>query len=167
MDRFPSPVGRLAVVVLSIAALSACEEDEGPTGPGAFRDPEGLVYRAELLQGGDVILAGEVTIENRSDEPRTLRFPDNCPALLRIYFPESDALAWDQRDVKTGCRERETAITIEPGESMRFGVNGTSIAILGTSLREGTYRLVAYLQPIGEPEIELSLGTVTLALPDD
>lgn len=166
MSRFPTPLGRLALGALAVAALGACDDAAGPTAPDTFDTPQGVVYHAELLQAGPVIVAGEVTVENRAEEPRTLRFPDNCPALLRAYFASSGAVAWDQRDVKTGCRERETDVTIEPGETRRFGVNAISPAILGGSLSEGAYRFVAYLQPIGEPEIELALGTVALALPD-
>lgn len=158
---------RLAPTILALGLLAACDDEAAaPTGPGPFVVSEDLAYRAELLQDGEVIVAGEVTIENRSDAPRTVRFPDSCPALLRAYFAGSGAVAWDQRDVKTGCRERETSLTLEPGETVRFGVNAISVAILGGSLPEGSYRFVAYLQPIGEPEIELALGTITLALPD-
>lgn len=157
---------RIAGLTAILAFSPACDGDGEPTlfGPSASFD--GLVLRAELLQGGGVLVAGEVTVENRSSSPRTLRFPDSCPALLRAYSPGTGERVWDQRDDKTGCRERETEVRFEPGEVREFSVNGTSVAILGFTLPDGDYRIVAYLQPIGEPEIELSLGTITLARPD-
>jgi len=149
----------------AILALSTgCDDESTPFGSAATFD--GLVFQTALLQTGEVLVGGEVTIENRSSSPRTLLFPDSCPALLRAYSPVTGERVWDQRDAKTGCRERETEVRFEPGEVREFGVNGTSVAILGFTLPDGDYRIVAYLQPIGEPEIELSLGTITLARPD-
>lgn len=159
--------------VLGVTAL-ACGEPVGvvPRGdPAAGPPPPSevrrgpLLYRAILETAREDVVGARVEIVNVGSAPQTLSFPDTCIAMLRAYFALSDREAWDHRDGKTHCRERLREVEIAPGDTVVTDPRVASIAVLGDGLPEGSYRFTTYLIPIGEPEIELPLGEVRLALP--
>ncbi|HKY61007.1 MAG TPA: hypothetical protein VJP59_08345 [Gemmatimonadota bacterium] len=164
------------MTVLSTLATmaTACSEPVGVVAPGDPVDTSPrpsemrrgpLLYRAILETAREDGVAARVEIVNEGSAPETLGFPDTCIAMLRAYFAPAGPEAWDQRDGKTMCRDRLREVQIAPGDTVVDEPRVVSIAVLGDGLPEGSYRFTTYLIPIGEPEIELPLGEVRLALP--
>lgn len=167
---------RRIVSALSMFTMMAvsCSEPVGVVQPGDPVDASPrsselrrgpLLYRAVLETAREDVVAARVEIVNEGSAPETLSFPDTCIAMLRAYFALGGGEAWDQRDGKTHCRDRVREIEIAPGATVVTDPFAASIAVLGDGLPEGSYRFTTYLIPIGEPEIELPLGEVRLALP--
>lgn len=170
------PRMRRIVAALSTFAMmaAACSEPVGFVQPGGPVDASPreseirrapFLYRAILETAREDGVAARVEIVNEGSAPQTLSFPDTCIAMLRAYFVPAGREAWDHRDGKTHCRDRLFEIEIAPGDTVVADPQVTSIAVLGDGLPEGSYRFTTYLIPIGEPEIELPLGEVRLALP--
>lgn len=153
---------------------TACSEPVGVVAPGdpvdaSPRESElrrgPFLYRAVLETAREDGVAARVEIVNEGSAPETLSFPDTCIAMLRAYFVPAGRLAWDHREGKTQCRDRLLEVEIAPGDTVVADPLVASVAVLGDGLPEGSYRFTTYLIPIGEPEIELPLGEVRLALP--
>jgi hypothetical protein len=147
--------------------LAAC--GVGATAPEGARPPvvrvSGLRYDGELVQGGPEIVVGRVVVANPSREPRALRFPDRCVALLRLYFPDGRRV-WDQRIGNKTCEEPAVEVELGPGGERSFERAAfTAVVLENEHLPEGNYRVTIYLRPVGESEIELPLGTVSLTRP--
>lgn len=162
-------------LALLLAVVLGCSEPVGvvtPEDPGAVPLPpgstlrrDGIHYRAHLTSARESGLGARVEVVNENADPRTFRFPDTCVAMLRAYFHPGGPLAWDHRQEKTNCAAEVREITVPPGDTLVAQPRAISVAVLGESLPDGTYHFRAYLIPIGEPEIELPLGEVRLALP--
>ena len=174
--RMHLPLMRWIVTALSSLAMmgAACSEPVGVVAPGdpvdaTPRESEirrgPFLYRAVLETAREDGVAARVEIVNEGSSPRSLSFPDTCIAMLRAYFAPAGREAWDHRDGKTQCRDRLFEIEVAPGDTVVADTQVASIAVLGDGLPEGSYRFTTYLIPIGEPEIELPLGEVRLALP--
>lgn len=153
---------------------AACSEPVGFVPPGGPVDASpresetrrgAILYRAVLETAREDAVGARVEIVNEGAVLQTLSFPDTCIAMLRAYFVPAGREAWDHRDGKTHCRDRVREIEIAPGDTVVADTRVASIAVLGDGLPEGSYRFTTYLIPIGEPEIELPLGEVRLALP--
>lgn len=143
--------------------MAGCGEAAGPIVPNepAFvRD--GVQYRAEPIETGPEIIIAEAIVANRSREPRTLRFPDPCVALLRFYHLDG-RLAWDQLDRNKTCRRPTVEVVLAPGEEVAFGrFAAASVILLDRRLASGPYKITVYLRPTGEPLVELPLGVARL-----
>lgn len=162
---------RTLAPVLILAASLACSH--GPSDP-ATRGPggspagavvvDGVEYSAtvEIMESFPVQLAATVTITNRTDEPKTVTFPDGCVALLRAY--QGDTLVWDQAE-DVGCTEALVPIELGPGESEQVRSPTSSAAdVLDDEWPDGEYAMAVYLRPDGE-EVEVDGGTADLAVP--
>jgi hypothetical protein len=165
---------RIVTALSTFAIMAACSEPVGVVRPAdpvdaSPRESEirrgPFLYRAVLETAREDAVGARVEIVNEGTEPQTLSFPDTCIAMLRAYFVPGAREAWDHRDGKTHCRDRLREIEIAPGDTVVSDPRVASIAVLGDGLPEGSYRFTTYLIPIGEPEIELPLGEVRLALP--
>lgn len=162
---------RTLAPALILAASLACSDgpadpaDRGPGGPPAGAVVvDGVEYSAtvEVMESFPVQLAATVTITNRTDEPKTVTFPDGCVALLRAY--QDDTLVWDQAE-DVACTMALVPIELGPGESDEVRTPTSSAAdVLDDEWPDGEYSIAVYLRPDGE-EVEIDGGTVDLAVP--
>lgn len=162
--------GTLAPVLILAASLACSDGPADPANRGPGGSPAGAVivdgveYSATLqvMESFPVQLAGTVTITNRTDEPKTVTFPDGCVALLRAY--QGDTLAWDQAE-DVACTMALVPIKLGPGESEEVRTPTSSAAdVLADEWPDGEYPIAVYLRPDGE-EVEIDGGTADLAVP--
>ena len=138
----------------------SCSQPAAPPVPRAER--AGLRYATRLTIPGPDILAGVTTVSNTGRTAVTVRFPDRCVALFRLYFPDG-RLAWDQFDAEKRCREPAVEVALAPGaRHVVEPAANASMALLGHALPSGSYHVVVYLRPEGELPVEISLGIVEL-----
>ncbi len=161
---------------LPVAILLACTGANAPTsdaGPPGSRSPQGRgVLQDGIEYTGDVLvmesfpvqLSGRVTIANRSQETRTVTFPDGCVALLRAYRPGERQPVWDQSG-EQACTMALVPVELEPGATQEVSTpTASGYDILGDHLPDGEYRITIYLRPDGEV-VEIDAGTTDLAIP--
>lgn len=169
-----SRTGRLGPVAL--VAIVACSSSNAPTSDG---EPPGngsrqrsaviqdsIEYRADVavMESFPVQLAGRVTITNRSEETRTVTFPDGCVALLRAYRPGEGDAVWDQAE-DLACTMALVPVELAPGATQEVSTpTASGFDILGDDLPDGEYRIAIYLRPDGGL-IEIDAGTTDLAIP--
>lgn len=132
----------------------------------AYRTAEGVVYRADtaILESFPVQLRPELTIRNESGSERTIRFPDGCLTLLRVYRDESRSgkPVWDQA-YTVGCIQAVQEFKIAAGDSTVIRQGTISAAeILGDSLPSGRYYFTVVLRPDWQT-LELAAGEADLA----
>lgn len=158
-----------------IAACSRADGDMAPTpgnaldsagGPGARSySAEGLTFRAEtaVLERFPVQLVTTVKVQNTTQHPVTLTFPDGCRVLLRAYrsSDRTGAPAWDQERV-LGCTLAIQEFEIKAGDTLELPRQASAVEILGDSLPNGRYWLTAVVRKMGSP-FELAAGEVELA----
>lgn len=147
-------------------ACTAGSEFTSPEGPSTYRTAAGVAYRAEtaVLESFPVQLRPAVTIRNDGDAERTVRFPDGCIALLRVYRDASRTgnPAWDQART-VGCFQAVQEFTVAPGDSTIIGRGTIGAAeILGDSLPAGRYYFTVVLRPDWQT-LELDAGEADLA----
>ena len=153
-------------------ALACGPGDSGPLAPGG---PEGPVlirgridefsFEAQLLQPAWDRLVGRVTLTNPTAAPVSLRFPDTCVVLLRLYGLSDQRLVIDAHSKR--CLPFPVDVTLGPGESRTFETNVTFFFILGNELPEARYHATLYLRPEGREEVEIAVGRPRLVRPDD
>lgn len=161
-------------MVLVTLAL-ACGSESGspstpaptaPTGPVPIHGRIGEIeFEAELLQPAWDRLVGSVTLTNPTVTPVSLRFPDTCVVLLRLYTLVDGRLVIDAHSKR--CIPVPVEVTLAPGESQTFVTNTTFFFILGNSLPEGRYHAVLYLRPEGRQLVEIAVGRPRLVRPED
>ena len=145
---------------LPLIVAWSCSDPATPTASRIER--EGLRYVTELTIAGPDLLAGVTTVANTGRVARTIRFPDRCVALFRLYFPDG-RLAWDQFDGEKRCQEPAVEIALAPGAAhVVEPAANASMALFGNGLPSGSYRVAVYLRPEGEPLVEIPLGTFEL-----
>ncbi|HUP01510.1 MAG TPA: BsuPI-related putative proteinase inhibitor [Gemmatimonadota bacterium] len=136
-----------------------------PTAPfPSTVERDGVVFEARFTAQRPDVLDVDVTLFNRTDSPRTIRFPDSCEVLLRAYFPTGRRV-WDQLEREKSCRNVIQEVRLAPGETRVFDEQVGSLGILGFTLPEGEYRITAYMRPLDHAEVELDLGIVPLERP--
>lgn len=163
MTRWTSGVAALAVAVVACTSSGVVT---GPEGIRAYRTVEGVEYRAytAVLESFPVQLRPEVTVRNEGGDERTIRFPDGCVVLLRVYRDESRTgnPAWDQERT-VGCFQAVQEITLAAGDSTVIRRGTISAAeILGDSLPAGRYYFSVVLRPDWQ-SLELAAGEADLA----
>lgn len=171
---WPLHCGRV-VALVAWTLTAACSEPVGivrpdslepPLPPAQTRSLNGIQVRSEtVLLRSDAVVA-RIVLRNPSHEPLALRFPDTCVATLRAYFHPTGALAWDQRQGKTRCREQPMDVRLAPGDSLVTEAAASAMGILGFDLPAGPYRIVAVLRPAEAPALELDVGIARLQRPD-
>lgn len=157
--------------VLILAASLACSDgpadpaDRGPGGPPAGAVVvDGVEYSAivQIMESFPVQLAGTVTLTNRTDEPKTVTFPDGCVALLRAY--QDDTLVWDQAE-DVACTLALVSVELGPGESEQVRTpTSSAYDVLDDEWPDGEYAIAVYLRPESD-EVEIDGGTADLAIP--
>ena len=155
-------------------ALGCGSDGRGPTGPPPTA-PTGpvpiqgrigeLLFEAELVQPAWDRLVGSVTLKNPTAATVSLRFPDTCVVLLRLYTLVDGRLVIDAHSKR--CIPVPVEVTLAPGGSQTFVTNTTFFFILGNSLPEGRYRAVLYLRPEGRELVEIAVGRPRLVRPED
>jgi hypothetical protein len=152
-------------MLLAAVVFSACEGDViGLDLQNQIIDGvEYSVQEFRIAESFPVQIGLTVEIENRSDAPQSLIFPDGCVVLMRAYVEGNNEPVWDMgRDV--ACTQAVVQVDLDPGESEDFQVGLVSAAtILGDSLPDGQYRITAHLRP-GQ-DVELDAGMADLAIP--
>jgi hypothetical protein len=149
--------------------LAACAGTE-PPGPAEETRQSvsrgGIEYRADtrVLESFPVQLRTSVVMTNRSGATVTLELPDGCPVLLRAYREAAGGRpVWDQGQVLV-CTMAIQLVALAAGESRTFEGRSDAREILGDSLPDGSYRLVAVVRPNGTA-VEIPADTVPLAVP--
>ena len=163
-----APLLALATLAATCNGEPAAPEPDpgGPPATGAPVVRDGVEYRADVLvmESFPVQLAGRVTITNATGARVDLTFPDGCVALLRAY--RGGERVWDQSS-GIACTMALVQVALAPGESRTVQApNVSAYEILGDELPDGDYEIRAYLRPDGG-EVEISAGTVSLAVPRD
>jgi hypothetical protein len=163
-----APLLALATLAATCSGEPAAPEPD-PSGPPAAGTPvvrDGVEYRADVLvmESFPVQLAGRVTITNATGARVDLTFPDGCVVLLRAY--RGGERVWDQSG-DIACTMALVQVALARGESRTVPApNVSAYEILGDELPDGAYEIRAYLRPDGG-EVEISAGTVPLAVPRD
>jgi len=110
----------------------------------------GLAFRARTETIGDdpVTVRTEITIENMSREPIASSIPADCPVRVYVYRDRERrdrAFCSGEPDAGTTslCVLHPLRFTLAPGESRAFDTVLTGPVILGGSLPEGRYFLLA------------------------
>lgn len=161
---------------LPVALLLACTGANAPSsdgGPPVSGSPHGgavlqddIEYTGEVLvmESFPVQLSGRVTIVNRSQETRTVTFPDGCVALLRAYRPGGGEPVWDQSGEQS-CTMALVPVELAPGATQEVSTpTASGYDILGDDLPDGEYRIAIYLRP-DRGLVEIDAGTTDLAIP--
>ena len=150
--------------LLATATFAACQESVSGLDPDV-RLIDGITYRVTsfaIAESFPVQLGITVEIENESTTSRSVTFPDGCVVLMRAYQEGTDPV-WDMGPT-VGCTQALVQVDLAPGESEEFHTGLVSAAtILGDSLANGEYRIIAYLRP-GQI-VELDAGVADLAVP--
>jgi hypothetical protein len=158
---------RILALALALGA-AACGRDPGRApGPALAGSVEhdGIRYAAEtlVLESFPVQLRTVVTVTNVGTAERTLEMPGGCPVLLRAYAASADggAPAWDQaRDIV--CTLQLMILRLGPGESRPITGGAAAGDVLGDSLPNARYRLVAVVFP-DQRTLEIPAGEAELA----
>jgi hypothetical protein len=106
-----------------------------------------------------------VTLTNPTAAPITLRFPDTCVVLFRLYNLVDERLVIDAHSKR--CLPFPVEVALGPAESRTFETNVTFFFILGNELPEARYRATLYLRPEGRDEVEIAVGRPRLFRPAD
>jgi hypothetical protein len=154
-----------AALIAGAACDRAAEPQPAPLAAGAVRTADGIEYTAatQLLGSYPVRIRATATAANTGAREVTLRFPDDCPLLMRALTREHE-LRWDQAGVAP-CAGPPTEISLARGESTTFEVELTAPQVLGDSLPDMLYVLVARLRPVGQRPVELQAGRALLVTP--
>jgi hypothetical protein len=156
-------------IAAALIAGAACERAAEPTPPaaGAVRTADGIEYTAttQLLGSYPVRIRATATATNTGAADVTLRFPDDCPLLLRAVTREYEP-RWDQAG-RAPCAGPPTEVRLARGESTTFESELTAQQVLGDSLPDMLYLLIARLRPVGQPPVELQAGRALLVTPRD
>jgi hypothetical protein len=159
-----------AIACSLLLGLSSCGSESGlPTSIDGDSPPTPVVgrfgdleFEAVLVQPAWDRLVGRVTLTNPSASPVTVRFPDTCVVLLRLYASD-ESLAIDAHSKR--CLPFPVELTLAPGESHTYETNVLFFFVLGNSLPEGRYRATLYLRPEGGGELEIAVGRPRLERP--
>lgn len=155
--------------ILAGFALACGSGDGGPTVPqdpgpvpieGRFGD---LEFQALLVQPSWDRLVGRVTLTNPTPNAITLRFPDNCLVLMRLYGLFDNRLVADAHSKR--CVPLPVEVVWEPGASRTFETNVTFFFVLGNEVPEGRYHVTLYLRPEGSDVVEIAVGKPRLRRP--
>jgi hypothetical protein len=156
----------LPIQPLLVAALVACAPQEAePTAEAVVRTPDGVEYaaRTALLASYPVRLRTTAVARNRGPGDVVLRFPDDCTLLVRV-LARGGELRWDQgRD--RPCAPSGEELRLAAGDSVRFETYISAPEVLGDSLPDDVYLLVAYLRPSDYPPVFLEAGRANLVVP--
>ena len=148
-------------VLLAISTFAACEWSIS----GLDNQTDGITYRVtsfNIAESFPVQLQITVEIENESTTSQSVTFPDGCVVLVRAYDGGTEPV-WDEGRT-AACTQALVQVSLAPGESAEFHTGMLSAAtILGDSLPNGEYRIVAYLRP--GKMVEREAGMVDLAVP--
>ncbi|HEX7118039.1 MAG TPA: BsuPI-related putative proteinase inhibitor [Longimicrobiales bacterium] len=156
----------LAILAAQLGACTASGDFTGPDSLRANRTVSGITYRADtrVMESFPVRLGPTVSVRNDSGTPRTIRFPDGCVVLLRVYTePERTGQpAWDQART-VGCFQAIQEVDLAPGDTATLAGGTIGAAeILGDSLPAGRYYFTVVLRPDGQV-LELAAGAADLA----
>jgi hypothetical protein len=157
---------RISIQPLLMAALVACAPQEAePAAEAVVRTPDGVEYaaRTALLASYPVRLRTTAVARNRGSGDVVLRFPDDCPLLVRVLTRGGD-LRWDQGRDRT-CAPSGEEVRLAAGDSVRFETYLSAPEILGDSLPDDVYLLVAYLRPAHHPPVFLEAGRANRVVP--
>ena len=160
------------LALLTSAIFVACSgAGDSPTDtPAQSRNVGGIEYSAETLvmESFPVQLQTIVTARNPSDANVVLNFPYPCVVALHAYTDStrSGVPAWSQERF-IGCVAVVFDDTIAARDTAQYAAPRTDgHEVLGDSLPDGRYWLMATLNPGGQ-RIELPAGVVDLAIPRD
>jgi hypothetical protein len=155
------------IAAIAAVAYVACEAPEPaePEPVSVARTADGVEYSATtaLLASYPVRLRTTATATNRTTRDVVLRFPDDCPVLVRALARNGEP-RWDQAGHEA-CGGAPTVLTLAAGASATFETELTAPDILGDSLPDDVYVLVAQLRPVGHPAVMLSAGRANLVVP--
>jgi hypothetical protein len=171
MPRRTVPVPRAAAAVAIVLTACGAAGDAGSrgdpeyTGVASLRTPDGIEYTAttRLLASYPVRLRVTTTAMNRGSRSAVLRFADTCPLRVRALTRERQ-LRWDQARVKP-CDGPGAEVRLASGESVDFDLELTAADVLGDSLPDMLYVLVAALEPLDRSPVVLQAGRAFLVTP--
>jgi hypothetical protein len=156
--------GGAFLAVCALGALAACGRDDVAEAEpaAAVQTADGVTYSATtaLLGSYPVRLRTTATVRNEGSRPVVVRFADACPVLLRALTREG-APRWDQRGL-ADCDGAGPEAALAPGAAATFETHATALEVLGDSLPDALYLLVAYLRPAGQPPVVLEAGRALL-----
>jgi hypothetical protein len=155
-------VGALAIA----AVLAGCGSGDParPDEGAAVVTDDGVRYTAAtaVMESFPVQLRTTVSLENGGAERVDVTLRDGCVVLLAASRPGSDASAWQEA---RGCTMALVEVSLAPGEVREFSSATVSAReILGDSLPDGPYDLVAVLRPLAGT-VRVPAGRVMLAVP--
>jgi hypothetical protein len=161
----------VAILVITVCTgANTPTSDGGTPGGGSPRGgalvQDGIEYTGDVavMESFPVQLRGRVTIANRSEETRTVTFPDGCVALLRAYRPGETEPVWDQAG-EQACTMALVPVELAPGATQEVPTpTASGYDILGEDLPDGEYRITIYLRP-DAGVVEIDAGTTDLAIP--
>lgn len=148
-----------AVLGCDLDAEDLLSSEDQRNGPRSVIQ-EGFRYQAEFTVRDPDFIAVQVSITNLRDGPATLRFPDRCVVLMRVFLPGGGRQVFDQFN-KTCRPDQPVTATFEPDESKIFETNALTHFML-EDRPEGFYDISVYLRPVGQPEIEIMVGSAEL-----
>ncbi|MEX2609579.1 MAG: BsuPI-related putative proteinase inhibitor [Gemmatimonadota bacterium] len=150
----------VAVVLAGCSGGDPARPDDG----AAVVTDDGVRYTAAtaVMESFPVQLRTTLTLENVGTEVVRLTFPDGCVVLLAAARPGSDEAVWEEERACTMALEE---VSLAPGEEREFTSSTVSARdILGASLPDGPYDLLAVLRP-HTGTVRVPAGRVALAVP--
>lgn len=143
-----------AALLAGCAGADTLPTDEGP-------QPSALQYSAEtsIAESFPVQLLTTVRVHNPTGDSIRVTSPDGCEVILKVYASadRTGTPAWVQNPV---CTEAIESYTIAPGQTLEVGTQASAGAILGSTLPDGRYYLVARVKfeggrdlPAGEADL--------------
>jgi hypothetical protein len=160
---------RYSTILASAIFVACAGGGDSPTdAPSQSRIVGGIEYSAETLvmESFPVQLQTIVTARNTSDDDAVLHFPYPCVVAVHAYADSTrtGAPAWSQERFM-GCIAVIFDDTIAAGDTAQYMAPRTDgYELLGDSLPDGRYWLMASLNPSGQ-RVELPAGVVDLAVP--
>lgn len=163
-----TPVGRLTLLVLAVAAAAAgaCGGSRaGGTAPGPGSTSfgwAGLRLEVHLVSSPPDRIRARGDLVNEEDAFLSRQVP-HCVLQLRVY--RGERRVWSHGE-EGGCFGYRT-VRLAPGESESYHATVPARRVLGDSLPSGEYLVRAYWPSTSRPgpmrsEIEVTLGVVTL-----
>lgn len=132
---------RHILAVLLAVASSGCSGDDGTEPPPAGR-LEFTVEARTLAPGPDSVTPFVLTLIARNGEEHVVDSGiADCPLTFSLHPTVGAPPSWQaERGTGWTCEQDHGRVELEPGESRRFEIQ-SSAAILGDSLRAGTYHV--------------------------
>jgi hypothetical protein len=157
---------RAAMVCCIVLIAGACgprDAADPEPAPVVRRNDVEYTARTALLASYPVRLRTTITARSHASREVVLRPADDCPVLV-IVLSRDGRPRWNQAGA-VPCDGAPREVRLPAADSVTFETELTAPEILGDSLPDDVYLLVAHFRPAGAAPIVLQAGRANLVAP--